>query len=303
MLTESSCALGMFDGVHIGHQNVLSSAIKMAASLNCPSVAVTFSVHPQFITAHTPTPQLTTLEDRLDLFEKLGIDVAIVINFDSEFSKIPAEDYINKYLIEGLHARNISIGFDHQFGRGKKGNQFMLKEYSSMYNYTVQVIPPISIDGQIVSSSIIRKLLKYGEIEMANKLLGREYISRGSVVKGDQRGRTLGFPTANIKPSGNVLLPACGVYYIEIQISNSTLSPKFPAVLNIGYRPTFSNNDIATIEAFILDFDKNIYGEKIILTFKEKIRNEIKFNSPEELIKQIKKDVSFVSSKINSVRV
>jgi riboflavin kinase/FMN adenylyltransferase len=299
MLPKSSCALGMFDGVHLGHQAVISSARKKAKVYNCPTVTVTFSTHPQYITSNTPTPQLTLLEDRLNLFEKIGVDIAIVLDFDKEFSQISAHQYIEQLLVNGLHAKNISIGFDHRFGRGKRGNQFLLKEYKDHFGYEVQVVPPFTKAGQIVSSSIIRKLLKYGDIQGANTLLGRDYMLRGSVVKGVQRGRELGYPTANIKPHGNVLIPACGVYAVNIQIGKDNYHKVKPGVLNIGYRPTFSDRTIPTIEAFIFDLNEDIYDKELCLFFKEKIRDERKFDSAEELVEQIKKDIQYAKQMLS----
>lgn len=297
LVTKTSCALGMFDGVHLGHQEVIRAARNMAQVHNCASVVVSFSTHPQLLTAQTPTPLLTTLEDRLSLFEKCGVDIAVILDFDKELQKITADDYIKKYLVEGLHAKCITIGYDHHFGRGKRGNQFLLAEMGEIYDFSTQVIAPVSIDGQIISSSIIRKMLRYGDIKLANKLLGRDFMLRGIVEKGVQRGRQLGYPTANVKTSSNILVPACGVYSVEVQIGDTFI--RHPAVMNIGFRPTFSDRMLPIIETFILDFNKDIYGEKVCIYFKERIREEKKFNSAEDLIVQIKKDVDYVKERYN----
>ncbi|MEW5821240.1 MAG: bifunctional riboflavin kinase/FAD synthetase [Cyanobacteriota bacterium] len=292
LLKKSSLALGMFDGVHTGHKSVINSAKDMAHKYNCPCVVLSFSTHPQYITARTPTPQLTTLSERLELFEKEGVDIAIIIDFDKEFSQIPAEDYISKILVGSLNAKAISIGYDHRFGRGKRGNQYLLKDFAYTYNYEIKVVPPVTVEGQIVSSSIIRKMLKFGDITLSNKLLGRDFKLIGQVETGAKRGRELGFPTANIKPFSNVLIPACGVYAVEIQIENSTL--KHTAVLNIGFRPTFADRNKPTLEAFIIDFNEDLYDKFLNIYFKCRIRDEKKFSSPEELIKQIHKDIATV---------
>lgn len=292
LLQKSSCALGMFDGVHRGHQRVIGTAKKMALVYDCPCVVLTFSAHPQFITASTPTPQITTLNERLDLFEQEGVDISIALDFNKEFSQITAEQYLKNMLVGGLNMRSVSIGYDHQFGKGKRGNQFFLKEFAEEFNYDVQIVPPVTVEGQIVSSSIIRKILKYGDIRFANKLLGREFKISGVVETGAKRGRTLGYPTANVKPEENVVVPACGVYSVEIQLMNTSV--KYPAVLNIGYRPTFADVTEPTLEAFIIGFDQDIYGENVSVTFKSRIRDEKKFSSPEELVKQIQKDIEYV---------
>ena len=297
LLDKSSCALGMFDGVHLGHKEVIGSAQKMALINNSPCVALSFSTHPQFITARTPTPQLTTLDDRLDLFEKVGVDIAIILDFDKTFSQISAEDYIKDILVGSLNAKSITIGYDHRFGRGKRGNQFLLKELAPAFGYDLQVIPPITMDGQIISSSVIRKLIKYGEVVFANKLLGRQYKLIGTVERGAKRGRELGFPTANVSIKCNLVVPACGVYAVELQIGDSII--KRPAVLNIGFRPTFADRNKPTFEAFILDFDQDIYGQTVSLYFKYRLRDEKKFASAQELVDQINKDVEDVKTNIN----
>ena len=271
------------------------TAKKMAEMYNCPCVILSFTVHPQVITARTPPPQLTTLDERLELFEKEGVDIAVMLDFDRRFSQITAEEYIRDILVGSLNIKSVSIGYDHRFGRGKRGNQFLLKELSADYNYEVQVIHPVTVDGQIVSSSIIRKMLKFGDIKFANKLLGREFKLSGIVVEGAKRGRLLGFPTANIAPESNIIIPACGVYFVDVQIEDSLL--KYNAILNIGFRPTFADRNKPAIEAFILDFNDNIYNKNITLFFKERIREEKKFSSPEKLIKQIKKDIEIIKQK------
>lgn len=291
----------MFDGIHVGHKEVLRVTRNAAHENECPMVIVSFVSHPQVVTARTPTPQLTTLDDRLELFEKQGVDIAILLNFSKEFSKISAEDYVKDFLIGALHARFITIGYDHRFGKEKRGSEFLLNELAGEYDFVLNVIPPISVDGQIVSSSIIRKMLKYGDVTIANRLLGREFMLRGEVVEGEQRGRTIGYPTANIKPKGNIIIPACGVYSVDVQIGKDP--KRYPAVLNIGFCPTFVDIPIPTIEAHIIDFNQDIYNEKVAVYFKEKIRNEKKFESPQELVEQIKKDLDRILNKLKQAQI
>lgn len=296
LLKKSSCALGMFDGVHKGHQRVIGTAKKMALVHDCPCVVLTFSAHPQFITASTPTPQITTLEERLALFEKEGVDIAIVLDFTTELSQTTAESYLKNMLVGGLNICSVSLGYDHQFGKGKRGNQFFLKEFADEFNYDVQIVPPVTVEGQIVSSSIIRKILKYGDVRFANKLLGRDFKLSGVVETGAKRGRTLGYPTANVKPDKNLLVPACGVYAVEIQVMNTSV--KYPAVLNVGFRPTFADVTEPILEAFIIGFDQDIYGETVSFNFKSRIRDEKKFPSPEILVNQIKQDIEYVEHSV-----
>lgn len=292
LVEKASCALGMFDGVHVGHRQVINTAKNAAIKHKCQSVVVTFKEHPQFITTQTPALQLTTLEERLDLFEEIGVDVALIINFDLHIAEMSPIDYIRTVLIDSLHARSITIGYDHHFGKGKKGNKDLLLYYSDKFNYTLNIVPPVSLDGQIISSSIIRKLLQYGEVAQAAKLLNRYHNIKGTIIKGDQIGRKLGFPTANIRPLNNNLVPDVGVYNVDIKIENS--DQIFNAVLNIGFKPTFGVKDTISIEAHILNFSENIYKKDLSIYFKNKIRDEIKFKSPEELVKQIKKDIESI---------
>lgn len=293
MIEKSSCALGMFDGVHVGHKIVLNNAIEYAKESNSKSVAVTFAVHPQVVTSNTPTNQITTLEDRLGLFECLGIDIALVLKFDKSFAKISANDYVNIILVGALHSQHITIGYDHRFGRAKQGNEELLDELSNVYNYKLHVIPPVSIDGQIVSSSIIRKMIHYGDIFTTNKLLGRPFILKGKVIHGAKRGRILGFPTANINPPNDIIIPGCGVYEAEIKIEGYTKI--YRTVVNVGFRPTFADINTPSIEAYIIDFDQNIYDKEVCISFKSKIRNEKKFTNSKDLIKQIQQDIQSIT--------
>lgn len=293
LLEKSSCALGMFDGVHIGHQAVLYRAKQRAKHYDCPSVIVSFAQHPQKITAHTPASQLTTLDERLDLFDKFGIDVAVMLTFDEHLSNMNAYEYLKSNLIDGLHAKSITIGYDHHFGKAKQGDQHMLTAYADEFEYEVHVIPPVSLNGQIVSSSIIRKLLGYGEIRSANHLLGRRYSISGLVVEGFRRGRKLGFPTANVKTDPQRLIPECGVYAIDVAIEREEMSR--PAVLNIGYCPTFDDVVQPTIEAHILNFDEDIYNKNITIYFRDKIREERKFKTIEALKDAIRNDIEIAA--------
>jgi riboflavin kinase / FMN adenylyltransferase len=286
-LIPSSClALGMFDGVHLGHQKVILDAIKKAESMDALSAIVTFADHPQCVTAKTPTKLITTLEDRLNLFEDLGVQAVVVLKFTEELSRMAAVDYLKNVLVEALHPHYISIGYDHRFGAQKKGNIDLLQKYSEQYNYEVTVIPPVSIDGQVVSSSVIRKFISIGDIPQASKLLGRPFSIRGKVIKGEQRGRVLGFPTANLTIPDEIVSPASGVYSGMVEINDKS----YFSVVNVGKRPTFGDIEEDLIEVHILNFDGDLYGQEIQVLFLKRLRDEKKFRSVEELKEQIRLD-------------
>ena len=286
-LVNSSClALGMFDGVHLGHQKVILDAVKKSGQLNALSTIVTFSAHPQLITARTPSKSITSLDDRLSLFEELGIQAVLVLNFDEELSRMSAEDYIKTVLVNALNAKSISIGYDHKFGAQKKGDDKLLELYGKQYNYDVTVLPPVTLDGQIISSSVIRKLISIGDVSSASKLLGRPFSIKGCVIKGKQRGKKLGFPTANLPFPDNIIAPAAGVYSGMVEIDGSS----YYAVINFGKRPTFGDLKEDLIEAHVLNYDGDLYDKSIEVSFLKKLRNEIKFNSETELKQQIMED-------------
>lgn len=286
LILNSSLALGMFDGVHVAHKAVIIDAVNKAKILDAVPAVVAFANHPQYVTSKTPTKLLTTLDDRLDLFAKLGIKAALILDFTSELSDISADDYLQTVLLGALNAKSISIGYDHCFGKGREGNYDFLQENSSKYNYEVDVIPPVSIEGQIVSSSVIRSFIALGNMESAANLLERPYSLKGNVIKGKQRGRTLGFPTANLDVDKSLMIPSTGIYAGVVEFENQ----QFKAVINIGKNPTFGDIHHISIEVYILNFSKNIYNQSIKVDFIKKIRDEIKFASVESLVAQIKID-------------
>lgn len=294
-LVSASClALGMFDGVHLGHQKVIMNAVKKAGNQNALSVILTFLNHPQNITAKTPAKLITTLEERLELFEGLGVQVAVVLDFTEDFSKISAIDYIKTVLVDSLNAKNISIGYDHRFGAQKKGDTKLLEMYGKQYGYKVSVISPVIIDGQIASSSDIRKFIATGDVLWASKLLGRPFSLRGTITKGKQRGRKLGFPTINLPLPENIISPASGVYSGLVEIKGKSHF----AVINIGKRPTFGDLEENIAEAHILDFNGDLYNKNIEIAFLRKLRDEKKFSSEDELKNQIQIDCNMTVQSI-----
>lgn len=281
---HSSLALGMFDGVHLGHQKVINNAIEQAKNLKTKSVVVTFKEHPQKITAKTPAKLISKLEDRLAMFEKLGVDATVLMEFNQELSNMTASDYIQKFLIGSLNAKNISIGYDHRFGSDKKGDENLLREYR--HNFNTDVIPAFLVEGQIVSSSIIRKVLSLGEVHLAHKYLGRPFCIKGEVIKGAQRGRLLGYPTANIELPEKYISPRDGVYAGIVEVEDK----QYKSVINIGKRPTYNDIEQHLLEAHLIDFKGDLYSKEINVLFIERIRDEVKFKSEEDLKTQIQKD-------------
>lgn len=291
LLESSSLALGMFDGVHLGHKKVILDAVRMSQKLNTISAVITFAKHPQFVTARTPTKLITSLEDRLDLFENLGVQATVILDFNEDLCKMTAEEYLQNVLIGALNAKSITTGYDHHFGAQKKGNIKFLESYKEDFGYQINVIPPVNINGQIVSSSIIRQFISMGEMESAAKLLGRLFTIKGTVIRGMQRGRIFGFPTANLIMPEEIIEPASGVYTGAIEINNKS----YYTVVNVGKRPTFGDLTEDLIEAHIIDYSGDLYGKIIEISFLKKIRDEKKFNSIEELKAQIQQDCKFAT--------
>ena len=309
-LLESSClALGVFDGVHLGHQKVILKAVKKAQEPGTTSAVVTFSKHPRHFISKSPQNIIISLEERLELFESLGVQAAIVLDFNENIAKMTAKEYLENVLIGCLNAKSITIGYNHRFGQQSskhkptdssdehnvQGNGKFLEEYSKIYGYEVGVISPVKIDSHVVSSSAIRKFLLKGEVDLAAKFLGRSFKLKGTIIHGQHLGRTLGFPTANLSIPDELILPLEGVYSGLVKIDSKV----YHAVINVGKRPTIGDLKKDLVEAHILDFDEDIYGKIIDVFFLRRIRNEKKFDSLDELKIQIKKDCEFVHSTKN----
>jgi len=286
---KSVVTIGTFDGIHKGHQSIIDFVVNEAGKHSAESFVVTFEPHPRLIVSNnTDIKILTAFEEKAALFEKLNVQNLLVIEFNKDFSNTSYEDFVRNYLLNTLNAEHIVIGHDHHFGKGRGGNENSLLTLSNSLNFRLTVIPAVSIEGVQVSSSNIRNLLTDGELFLSNKLLGRNYSLKGIVVEGVQRGRELGFPTANIEPlSKHKLIPKAGVYAADCSIDGHI----FNGVLNIGKRPTFENQDKIFIELHILDFNSDVYGKPVELGFIHRIRDEVKFNSMAELVDQIKNDI------------
>lgn len=284
----SACAIGMFDGVHLGHHMVLEQAIRASKIQQLASVVFTFANHPQSIVAQTPTPLLSTLDERLAAFEAMGFDAALVLDFTPELRDIPAEAFVQRILLETLHVKAVSVGYDHRFGKGRQGDGAFLKAQGEQVGFEVTIVEPVRVGNQIISSTLIRKLLSYGDLDRANQLLGHPYCLTGTVVSGVGRGRTIGFPTANLQVATDRLVPAHGVYAGTACVEGDP-APR-PAVCNIGVAPTFADQPQARIEVHVLDLEDDLYGKRLAFTFLHHLREERAFPSVNELVTQLQQD-------------
>lgn len=283
-------ALGSFDGLHQGHIGLINKTIELAKSNNAKSMIYTFKNHPLTVLNKDAAPKLIMRNDaKLELLEELGVDIVNLVPFDTEHMMIPAELFISK-LVECYNVEGIIVGFNFKFGYKNSGDVNLLKSLSEKYGFTLHIIDSITKDGEVVSSSNIREQIKNGEVEAANKLLLKPYMLEGRVTKGKQLGRVLGFPTANLEYDSNFIIPNRGVYYTIVKYK----SKLYKGITNVGYNPTVGDiNQILTIETYILDFQSNIYEEYIKVYFIKKLRDEMKFNSLEELISQLKRDKGY----------
>ena len=280
--------LGVFDGLHLGHQLIMQTVVERAKALNAVPTAITFDPHPRVVLhPESAPPLLQTLDQRLEAFDVLGIEQAIVIPFDRAFAQIDAEEFLRDVVRERLQAREVYLGKGFAFGHRRAGNIELLKAASVLLGFHADEVKEVTLRGRRVSSSRVREFLLAGKVNLARRMLGRPYGVEGQVVHGAERGRILGFPTANLKPHNRVI-PRNGVYvtstFIEGQWRRS--------VTNIGVRPTFENNNEPSVETFVLDWDGNLYGNVVRVRFLHRLRDERKFNGLEELKRQIEYDLT-----------
>lgn len=281
-----SVALGNFDGVHLGHQEILRKTVETAHKKGRDAVVYTFDPHPRLVLNKVQDiPRITTPGERADLLEHLGLDVLVLAEFTLEFAAQTPEDFVQNVLVEELGVRHLFIGTNYRFGKGRAGSSNTLKKMAPELGFVVHVVPPVTVEGLVVSSSRIREHLMQGEIREANTLLGREFTIEGRVIHGHHRGKGLGFPTANIKPEVK-LHPPEGVYAVYCRVGGET----YQGVMNIGYNPTFKDRRVS-YEVHILDFDGDIYGQMIRVYLVEKLRAEMTFSDVDALKTQIAEDV------------
>ena len=281
--------LGKFDGVHKGHQKVLRAVKDRAAKLKFPSVVYTFEPHPLKIVAPHKSPfLLTTLKEKIELIKASGVDYLILARFTKAFASQHPWEFVEDTLVKQLKAKEVWVGHDYAFGKGRTGTIEYLKELGKKFSFKVSVIPACKKRGIIISSSNIREYIRYGKVREAAGFLGRPYAVSGKVVKGRNIGRHLGFPTANIEIH-NELLPKDGIYAVRVMLGNKI----YKGAVNIGIAPTFHTNKRA-VEVYIINFKQNIYGKKLKIEFIQRLRGEKTFKSAAGLAIQIKRDVEKV---------
>lgn len=289
-INKSSLALGYFDGLHLGHNVVLKNAINIAKENNTQSTVITFKEHPLSILTDNKVGQILTINEKLILLEKIGIDNVFLLDFQ-KYSHITAQDYLKNILVKYFSPIAITTGFNHHFGLNKEGNSNFLNLHKDSYNFKYFEVPPFVVKDKIVSCSVIRNLIQLGNFPEANELLGYNYFISGIVIKGAQLAGKLGFPSANIiYPFNKIDIPH-GVYFVKINIDGKD----YNGVLNHGFAPTLDNTSELKTEVHIIDFNENIYGEEIKISFITKIRNQYKFENEEKLKAQIYRDIAFTN--------
>lgn len=296
-INNAVITLGMYDGVHIGHQTIIKQLNNIAQNINGESVLLTFYPHPRkVIQPDFKLELLSTLAEKENILKDLNLNNLVIHPFTKDFSQVSAKDFIVDYLIKKMNLHTLIIGHDHHFGKNREGNFEQLEKLSKEYGFNLIQLEAIEHEESAISSTKIRKALKEGNIEYANQALKYNYPLSGIVVHGDKLGRTLGFPTANLEVDSTKLIPKDGVYAVAVFVDNK----KYLGLLSIGYRETVTNSREHRIEVNILNFDQQIYGETIHLEFLGRLRDEKKFNSLDELIEAMNKDKENAIKKFSS---
>tara|TARA_Y100001960_G_scaffold46107_1_gene46411 strand:+ start:164 stop:1090 length:927 start_codon:yes stop_codon:yes gene_type:complete len=293
---ESILTIGTFDGVHIGHNKILKRLIQDSKKNNLSSLVMTFFPHPRMILNKShEIKMIDTIDEKINLLEKTGLDNLIIHPFDNNFSKIRAKEFVEEILVKKLKIKEIIIGYDHKFGKDREASVEDLKKFGKDYMFTVKEIPAQEIDSIAISSTKIRNAILNGEIEKCNKFLGRNFILTGKVVYGDGLGKKIDFPTANIEIKETYkIIPKNGVYLVKTKINSNT----YFGMMNIGIRPTVGGTN-KSLEIHFFNFKDNIYGKNVSIEIIKKIRDEEKFSSIDQLKIQLKKDEQFCLKLIN----
>lgn len=284
----SVLTLGVYDGVHLGHKKIISEVSSEAAKRGMPSAAVTFNPHPSHILPGESAGLITDERQKLELLAECGLDLCVILNFTEEFSRKTAEDFVRDIIAGFMKAESVIVGFNHVFGAGRRGNARMLADMGEKHGFSLKLVKPVKINGETVSSSKIRGLIAEGRLEKANIFLGRSFSISGRVIKGDGKGRTLGFPTANIETPPGMVSPAPGVYAGRC----FTAGEERPAVFYMGEKPTFGPpSRRPSMEIHIIGFSGNLYGKEIRFSFTKRLRGDMKFTDAEALRRKIENDV------------
>lgn len=287
--------IGNFDGVHLGHQHIFEKVIREARQKNCRAMVITFEPHPKMVLhpERKPFYLITSLEEKVARIAETGIDGLLLIPFSPEFSHTTAREFVHSLLWDKLRIQKIFIGHDYTFGRDREGNETLLASFGEQLGFDIEVISALKIGGTVISSTLTRNAILAGRVKEAAAYLGRPYNLSGAVIVGHRRGRALGFPTANLRPE-KVLVPARGIYAVRLLLEGKARE----GVLNIGVNPTFADNALS-VEVYIFDFDEDIYGKRLDLLFIDRIRDEMKFDGPDRLVEQIRRDVEAARKILN----
>lgn len=284
---EPAVTLGNFDGVHLGHQKIFRRLVERAQALGGESVVYTFQPHPfKVLYPDRFVPLITSYGERAELIEGFGIDVLICVPFDRAFAQIGAREFVETVLHKGLGAKEVLVGYDYAFGRGREGNQEFLREMGRELGFGVEVVPPVLLDGSVVSSSRIRTAIQEGEMTLAKRMLGREFAVEGTVQLGHHRGKNLGYPTANLALKSE-MLPKSGVYAVRVSLPGQR--EPLGGMANLGTNPTFGDEQLS-FEVHIFDFKADLYGEEMHVAFVDRLRDEKRFPSPDALVAQLRRD-------------
>jgi len=286
---DSVCTIGSYDGIHRAHQKIIGEVSNRAKLLEMRSAVMTFDPHPKEVvkSSRGPVELLTTLDERIAIFRRMDIDVLMIIPFTYEFSRLSSREFYKQYIVDGLGAKEVVVGYDHMFGRDREWGIKDIVDLGNEFGFSVHTVPPYYVGNEVVSSTKIRKLLKNGDVERAAEFLGWTYSIKGKVVRGDGRGATIGYPTANILPENDKkLIPGNGVYFVKGDIAGNSI----PGMMNIGTRPTFKNDGQVVLEVHFLGEIGDLYDSEIAIMFYRKLRDEHTFGTPEELKQTLQND-------------
>ncbi len=287
--SAAAVAIGNFDGVHLGHRALVERTRELAAANDALAVALTFDPHPSALLAPSRAPQmLTSIERRAELLFEAGIDAVVVEPFTHELAGYSPHAFIDDVVLFGLRARAIVVGYDFNYGQGRAGTPEALRAHGNRAGIEVAILPQVQVDGEVASSTNVRRYLRAGDLPAAERMLGRRWDVDGIVVQGAQRGRTIGIPTANIQPASDLVI-ASGIYAVTLAIEGG---PPLPAVASLGTNPTFVDSSQLVLEVHILDWSGDIYGKRVRTTFVARLRDEAKYDSVDALLAQIRRDIA-----------
>jgi riboflavin kinase/FMN adenylyltransferase len=293
--------IGNFDGLHLGHRDILRRVVDHAQRVSAQAVVYTFEPHPRKVLTPNNAPRLlTTLDQKLELLAECGVDLTILEPFDSDFARVSPERFVNEYIHQRLDPVHVYVGYDFHYGRDREGSMRLLTETGPRLGFAVTIVPEVTVMSRDVNSTRIRELLAKGEVDDVAVLLGRNFAVRGKVVAGDKRGRTIGFPTANLLTE-NEVLPAPGVYTGDLRFLDDGApgrGERWPVVSNVGYRPTFQDGQGLLAEAHLIDFEGDVYGRRVELAFSHRLREERTFADVDALREQIARDVELARKRL-----